>query len=143
MFTSHHCDIKERFDRLYNSTSELVDMSDRDLSGLGNGLRLRRHKAEAVANTAIHEARTDWRRYIGPMDTFADANPYDGNFVALVLPFTRLDRVEISAYFMECKYALDCSSTSGSLTLDRRFLVRRYLRVCEPETGGTFLIPQL
>jgi hypothetical protein len=103
MSTLDRCDLEGRFDDFYDSTSELVDISDRNLSGLGSGLQLRRHKDQAVANTAMHEARADWRRYIGPIDTFATANPYDGAFVALMFPFTSLDRLEIMAYFMECK----------------------------------------
>lgn len=139
MSTFDRCDLEERFEGFYDSTSKLVDISDRDLLGLGGGLQLRRHIAEAVANDAMHEARTDWRRYIGPIDTFADANPYDGNFVALVLPFTSPNRIKVSAYFMECKAESSQPSPWSSLTKSRRIPVRRYLRICEQRTGGAYL----
>lgn len=70
--------------------------------GFAKGYELRRHKNEAAANLAVFQARRDWIKYIGPIDTFADCNPYHGNFVSLVLPFSHPERVHITAYFMEC-----------------------------------------
>lgn len=88
----------------YDRTSYIAEgTSDTDRHGLGGSLTPRRHRWESLINSAMLEARNDWQRLIGPIETFADANPYHGNFVALVLPYTQPDRLKVSAYFMECK----------------------------------------
>lgn len=88
----------------YDRTSDVVNgISEEERHGFGNGLHLRRHKCEALTNDAMHQTRKDWRDLIGPIETFGNANPYDGNFVALVLPFTRPERLAVSTYFLECK----------------------------------------
>lgn len=87
----------------YDLTSRPVQISLRERLGHGVGIQLRRHKNEAEINRATHSARQDWRRYIGPIDTFGNANPYHGSFVSLVLPFTLPDRVAVLAYLIECQ----------------------------------------
>jgi hypothetical protein len=87
----------------YALTSYPVDISSQEHLGFGVGYELRRHKNEAAINQATHSARQDWQRYIGPIDTFGNANPYHGNFVSLVLPFTLPDRVAVLAYLIECQ----------------------------------------
>jgi ophiobolin F synthase len=87
----------------YDLTSRPVHISLQERLGHGVGIQLRRHKNEAAINRATHSARRDWRRYIGPIDTFGNANPYHGSFVSLVLPFTLPDRVAVLAYLIECQ----------------------------------------
>jgi hypothetical protein len=87
----------------YDLTSCPVHVSWQQRLGFGDGYKPRRHKNEAGINRAIHSARLDWQRYIGPIDKFGSANPYHGNFVSLVLPFTLPDRVAVLAYLIECR----------------------------------------
>jgi hypothetical protein len=87
----------------YDLTSYPVHIPMQERLGHGARIQLRRHKNEAEINRATHSARQDWQRYIGPIDTFGNANPYHGNFVSLVLPFTQPDRVAVLAYLIECQ----------------------------------------
>lgn len=100
----------------YDSTSSIVHVSPQERLGFCTGYEIRRHKNESEANRAIHRARQDWLRYIGPTTTFANANPYHGNFASLVLPFTLPERVAISAYFLECR--------SFSVSATQQFILR-------------------
>jgi hypothetical protein len=81
-----------------------VDISLQERLGFGAGYQLRRHNnaLEAEANHAVHSARQDWHRYIGPIETFGNANPYHGNALSIALPFTLPDRVAVIAYLLEC-----------------------------------------
>lgn len=85
--------------------------------------QLRRHKNEDKINNGVHWARQDWHRYIGPTDVFGNANPYHGNFTSLVLPFTLPDRVEIIAYFLECKLSHIADHDSNLMALQMRFIM--------------------
>jgi ophiobolin F synthase len=85
-------------------TSYLVPISQYDTHGLSSNYTLRRHKYEAEANAGSHEARLDWIKYIGPIDTFGNVNPINGNFAAVVLPLTKPERLRLIAYVFECKY---------------------------------------
>jgi hypothetical protein len=87
----------------YDLASSPVHVSLQQRLGFGVGYEPRRHNNEAGINRATHSARLDWQRYIGPIDKFGGANPYHGNFVSLVLPFTLPDRVAVLTYLIECR----------------------------------------
>lgn len=88
--------------RDYDLTSYPVHISLQERLGFSDGYQLRRHKNEADIYRAIHSARQDWQRYIGPIETFGTANPYHGDFMSLTLPLTLSDRVDVIAYLIEC-----------------------------------------
>ena len=117
----------------YNLTSHPVQISLQERLGFGEGFQLRRHNntLEAKANQAIHSARRDWHRYIGPIETFGNANPYHGNGISIALPLTLPDRVAAVAYLFECWSLQIEKSRSELLTFYnyRRFPIRRYMRV--------------
>lgn len=114
----------------YDSISDIVKVPQGSHLGFCAGYQLRRPKSdvEAEANRGTHQARQDWHRLIGPIDTFANANPYHGSFGALTVPFTMKDRAAIVSYLFECK----STHTSGfrrsyfSLTVTRFIPVRRH-----------------
>lgn len=91
--------------------SSVVDTSKIDKHGLGGSSESRRHNDEELEVRACHAARQDWLKYIGPTQTFASANPYHGYFLSLVLPYTRPERLAISAYLMECECLVVPSGT--------------------------------
>lgn len=100
-------------DAEYDRTSVVVNGPSYDeRHGFGRGLVLRRHKWESLTNAAMHQARKDWQDLIGPIETFGNSNPYDGNFAALVLPFTRPERLAVSTYFLECKSVMKNQRTA-------------------------------
>jgi len=99
----------------YDLTSDLVQISLQGRLAFGVGYQLRRHKHEAEINRATHAARQDWQRYIGPIKTFGNANPYHGNFVSLTIPLTLPDRVAVTAYLLECWSPASGKFAIGSL----------------------------
>jgi hypothetical protein len=84
-------------------TSYVVKFSPNDTHGLASNYTLRRHKFEAEANAGCHEARSDWIKYIGPIEEFGGCNPINGNFTAVVLPLSKPERLRLIAYVLECE----------------------------------------
>jgi ophiobolin F synthase len=93
-----------------DSTSYKVNIKNYDTNGLCSNFTLRRHKFEAEANAGCHEARSDWARFVGPIEQFGGYNPLNGNFSAVVLPLSKPERLRLIAYVLECK-------VSGSVML--------------------------
>jgi ophiobolin F synthase len=87
---------------LHDATSYVVPISNYDTQGLCKKYILRRHKWEAEANAACHEARLDWTKYIGSSEEFGGANPTNGNFTATALPLIKPERLGLVAYTVEC-----------------------------------------
>jgi len=94
----------------YESLSEILTPSECDrfasTEGFTSGWETRRHKHEAVANQASHEARRDWLRLVGYTDEFGACNPPSGNWTALAMPFCLPERVWITGYIVECGFSL-------------------------------------
>ncbi|RMZ70974.1 fusicoccadiene synthase [Pyrenophora seminiperda CCB06] len=88
-------------------TSYLIPLSQYDTQGLCSNYTLRRHKYEAEANAGCHEARSDWIKYIGPIEQFGGCNPLNGNFSAVVLPLCRPERLRLIAYVLEYAFLYD------------------------------------
>ncbi|CAA9959388.1 geranylgeranyl pyrophosphate synthetase [Pyrenophora teres f. maculata] len=86
---------------LDDATSYTVPLSNYDTLGLCKNYTLRRHKWEAEANAGSQEARSDWIKYIGPIEDFGTCNPINGNHPAISLPFTKPERLSVIAYMME------------------------------------------
>lgn len=80
--------------------SYLIPISQYDTHGLCSNYVLRRHKYEAEANAGCHEARSDWIKYIGPIQQFGGCNPFNGNFSAVVLPLSEPKRLRLIAYVL-------------------------------------------
>jgi hypothetical protein len=101
-----------------DQTSYLVDFSLDETHGLCANYPLRRHKFEAETNAGCHEARSDWIKYIGPIEQFGGCNPINGNFTAVVLPLSKPERLRLIAYVLECKcYTVFCFCYSGMMPL--------------------------
>lgn len=96
--------MKKSLQMTYDERSFVVPIDNDTLQGFSQPFTLRKSKDEAAANDGAHLARKDWRRFIGPIDTFGGCNPYQGNFTSLALPYTQPDRIGICAYFVECMY---------------------------------------
>ncbi|KAE8853025.1 hypothetical protein PTNB73_10212 [Pyrenophora teres f. teres] len=86
---------------LDDATSYTVPLSNYDTHCLCKNYTLRRHKWEAEANAGSQEARSDWIKYIGPIEDFGTCNPINGNHPAISLPFTKPERLSVIAYMME------------------------------------------
>lgn len=86
-----------------DATSYELELTDYDTYGLCSKYRLRRHKYEIEANAGCYEARTDWIKYIGPVELFGGCNPINGNFSSLVLPLCKPERLRLVAYVLECR----------------------------------------
>lgn len=86
-----------------DATSYELELTDYDTHGLCSKYRLRRHKYEIEANAGCYEARTDWIKYIGPVELFGGCNPINGNFSSLVLPLCKPERLRLVAYVLECR----------------------------------------
>jgi hypothetical protein len=84
-------------------TSFEVNLEDYDTHGLCSNYTLRRHKYESEANAGCHEARSDWIRFIGPVDQFGGCNPVNGNFSSLAYPLCKPERLRLLAYVLECR----------------------------------------
>ena len=93
-----------------DETSYPVSLSRYDTQNLCSGYTLRRHRFESETNTACHEARLDWIKYVAPIEEFGGCNPINGNFTALVLPLTKPERLGLIAYAFECKIRTICGS---------------------------------
>ncbi|KAJ4018779.1 hypothetical protein NW752_005907 [Fusarium irregulare] len=91
----------------YSRTSELVDISRFDTQGLCAEYQLRRHKFEDLADAGCHQARSDWIKYVGPVNEFGGCNHINGNFSAVVLPLCKPDRLELVAYVLEYAFLHD------------------------------------
>ena len=111
---------------IYDQTSYAVhDLPDAERHGFAKGLTLRRHKNEAEANNSVYQMRQDWLRLIGPVETFGNCNPYHGNAIALILPFTKPERVAVSSYFFECKNPSNFTLTASSESIERKLIYYR------------------
>jgi len=133
--------LKEKADVMdHDQSSYSVPISLKERLGFGAGYQLRRHNNlyEAAANQVTHFARQDWHRYIGPIETFGNTNPYHGHFVSISLPFTLPSRIAIISYILECELLNAECSQLELLTFanNRRFLIRRDMRVGEQGYGG-------
>ena len=84
-------------------TSSLIPISQYKTHGLCTNYTFRRHKYEAEANAGCREARSDWIKYIGPIEQFGGCNPINGNFSAVVLPLCKPERLRLIAYVLECE----------------------------------------
>jgi hypothetical protein len=84
-------------------TSYLVPISQYDTHGLCSNYTLRRHKCEVDAKAGCLEARSDWIKYIGPVEQFGGCNPINGNFTVVVLPLSKPERLRLIAYVLECE----------------------------------------
>ena len=91
----------------YSRTSELVDISRFDTQGLCAEYQLRGHKFEDLADAGCHQARSDWIKYVGPVNEFGGCNHINGNFSAVVLPLCKPDRLELVAYVLEYAFLHD------------------------------------
>jgi hypothetical protein len=115
--------MKQALQRSYDTVSHVVTIENDTLQGFGRDLTVRKGNDEAAANDGSHLLRKDWQRFIGPIDAFGGCNPYQGNFTSLALPYTKPERIDICAYFIECM----CVWFAVALVLitgDRLFLVR-------------------
>ncbi|KAH6640242.1 isoprenoid synthase domain-containing protein [Chaetomium tenue] len=70
---------------------------------------LARHRHETLANAGCHAARHDWARLIGPGPPaeFGACNPVNGNFVALLFPLCRVERLGVVGYVVEYSFLHD------------------------------------
>lgn len=73
-----------------------------DIQGFCKGYSLRRHKYENKANEGSLQCRSDWEKFIGPIERWGCCNPSDGHFGAVVLPFCKPERLPIISYIFEC-----------------------------------------
>jgi hypothetical protein len=87
-----------------DKVSFVVDKSAYDCHGLNAGYVLRQHRYDAEANTGSQDMRDEWARYIGPVAGFGVCNPLDGNFVSLIFPLCKPERIRLIAYIAECKF---------------------------------------
>jgi hypothetical protein len=85
-----------------DKTSVLIKPMLYDTLGFCENYAVRRHKHEEDANKGSHEARTDWCKFIGPIDKFGGCNPFSGHFVSLVLPMCKPERLDVISYILEC-----------------------------------------
>ncbi|KAI2484278.1 Geranylgeranyl pyrophosphate synthase/Polyprenyl synthetase [Pyrenophora tritici-repentis] len=92
---------------LDDATSYIIPLSTYDTHGLCTNYPLRRHKWEAEANAGSQQARSDWIKYIGPIEEFGTCNPINGNYPAVALPFTKPERLSLIAYLMEYLFLYD------------------------------------
>ena len=117
----------------YDIISDIVEMPQGDHLGFCPGYQLRRPKmaAEKEANQGSHQARRDWHRLIGPIDTFANTNPYQGNFASICAPFMLAERAALVSYLFECMRPTMPYSPQlkCSLLVLRCVPVRRHTRV--------------
>ncbi|USP73611.1 fusicoccadiene synthase [Curvularia clavata] len=90
-----------------DTTSDIIPISQYNTHGLCSNYTLRRHKYEAEANAGCREARSDWIKYIGPIEQFGGCNPINGNFSAVVLPLCRPERLRLIAYVLEYAFLYD------------------------------------
>jgi len=86
-----------------DASSYLLDLANYDTQGLCYKYTLRKHKYESEANAGCYEARSDWIRYIRPVEQFGSCNPVNGNFSSLVLPLCKPERLRLVACVLECK----------------------------------------
>lgn len=86
-----------------NATSVDVNLANYNTHGLCSKYTLRRHKYESEANVGCYEARSDWIKYVGPANRFGGCNPVNGNFLSLVLPLCKPERLRLVSYVIECK----------------------------------------
>jgi len=93
---------RNQFDE--DKTSFCVDASCYDTQGFSENYTLRRHHHEIEADRGSQEARSDWIKYIGPVQEFGGCNPYRGNFTSLVLPLCLPERIRLVAYILECEW---------------------------------------
>jgi hypothetical protein len=84
--------------------SYLVSRQTSDIDGFCHEYPLRCHKHDQKANEGSFRCREDWARYVGPLDRWANCNPYHGNFVSLVLPLCKPGRLALISYFCECEF---------------------------------------
>ncbi|EUC50502.1 hypothetical protein COCMIDRAFT_82073 [Bipolaris oryzae ATCC 44560] len=92
---------------LYDVTSYTIPISNYDTHGLCRNFPVRRHKWEAETNAGCHEARSDWIKYIGPTVDFGNANPINGNLVAIALPLAKPERLSLITYVFEYGFLYD------------------------------------
>ncbi|KAH6843366.1 isoprenoid synthase domain-containing protein [Chaetomium sp. MPI-CAGE-AT-0009] len=90
-------------------TAETLDITAYDTHGFcRRGFPLARHRHEAVANAGCQAARRDWARHLGgAAREFGACNPRNGNFVALLFPLCRLERLWVVAYVTEYSFLHD------------------------------------
>lgn len=88
-------------------TSRLVEPYSYDNLGFCEGFPLRRHRCESQAIGGSRKARSDWLRYLGPIDTFGNCNLYSGHFAALTLPLCRPERLRAVSYLFEFAFLYD------------------------------------
>lgn len=79
-----------------------VDLVTSDIAGFCHDYPLRRHKNEDRANDGSIQCRTDWVKYIGPIERWGSCNPYEGHFGSLVLPICKLERLNVASHVFEC-----------------------------------------
>ncbi|KAK3291208.1 isoprenoid synthase domain-containing protein [Chaetomium fimeti] len=76
--------------------------------GGGGFFPLARHRHEPLANAGCLAARRDWARHTGlPAGEFGACNPRNGNFVALLFPLCRVERLWVVGYVTEYSFLHD------------------------------------
>ena len=83
-------------------TSYVVKVPEEELNGFCKGYELRRHLYEYEANAGCYECRRDWVEHVGPTEIFGSCNPLNGNFLAVVLPLCKPERLRSLGYAYEC-----------------------------------------
>ena len=84
-----------------------LDLNQYDTQGFCRGFPARRHNHEVEADNGSREARADWVRYIGPVETAGGCNPFSGHFAALALPTCKPERLRIISYLFEYVFIHD------------------------------------
>ena len=87
--------------------SRPLDLAQYETQGFCNGYPARRHNHEKEADNGLREARADWVRYIGPVDTAGGCNPFSGHFASLTLPTCKPERLRIISYVFEYAFLHD------------------------------------
>lgn len=89
-----------------DEVSHLVSRQTSGIDGFCHDYPLRRHKYEQKADEGTFRCREDWRKNVGSVCRWANYNPFQGNFMALVLPLCRPERLALVSYFNESKFWL-------------------------------------
>ena len=92
------------------TASRPLELTQYDTRGFCHGFPARRHNHEEEANNGSREARADWVRYIGPVDTAGGCNPFSGHFAALTLPTCKPETLRLISYVLDTLSSMTMSS---------------------------------
>lgn len=87
--------------------SNLIDPSTYDTLGLCESLPLREPKNAHVADVGCLRAQADWRKYVGKVENFTGCMSPRFNALAVAIPESLPERLEITAYANEFAFLHD------------------------------------